>query len=82
MGAVRTDPIYTSGIGKISDKKLGLLVEKHFDLQPRGIIQALDLLHPIYTKTAAHGHFGRDGPEFTWEHTDKAAALKAAAGIT
>jgi len=71
----------TFGTGKISDEKLGVLVEKHFDLRPKGIIQALDLLRPIYTKTAAHGHFGRDEPEFSWEHTDKAAALKADAGI-
>jgi S-adenosylmethionine synthetase len=71
----------TFGTGKISDDKIGALVEKHFDLRPKGIIQSLDLLRPIYTKTAAHGHFGRDEPEFTWEHTDKAAALKADAGI-
>ena len=71
----------TFGTGKISDDKIATLVEKHFDLRPKGIIQSLDLLRPIYTKTAAHGHFGRDEPEFTWEHTDKAAALKADAGI-
>ncbi len=71
----------TFGTGKIADEKIGKLVEKHFDLRPKGIIQALDLLRPIYFKTAAHGHFGRDEPEFTWEHTDKAAALKADAGI-
>ena len=71
----------TFGTGKISDEKIAALVEKHFDLRPKGIIQSLDLLRPIYTKTAAHGHFGRDEPEFTWEHTDKAAALKADAGI-
>ena len=71
----------TFSTGKISDDKIGALVEKHFDLRPKGIIQSLDLLRPIYTKTAAHGHFGRDEPEFTWEHTDKAAALKADAGI-
>jgi S-adenosylmethionine synthetase len=67
----------TFGSGKISDDKLGKLVEKHFDLRPKGIIQSLDLLRPIYEKTAAHGHFGRDEPEFTWEATDKASALKA-----
>jgi S-adenosylmethionine synthetase len=71
----------TFGTGKISDEKIGALVEKHFDLRPKGIIQALDLLRPIYTKTAAHGHFGRDEPEFTWEHIDKAVALKADAGM-
>jgi len=57
------------------------LVLEHFDLRPKGIVQMLDLLRPIYTKSAAYGHFGRDEPEFTWESTDKAAALKAAAGI-
>jgi S-adenosylmethionine synthetase len=67
----------TFGSGRISDDKLGKLVEKHFDLRPKGIIQSLDLLRPIYEKTAAHGHFGRDEPEFSWEATDKASALKA-----
>lgn len=71
----------TFGTGKITDDKIAKLVEKHFDLRPKGIIQSLDLLRPIYTKTAAYGHFGRDEPEFTWEATDKAAALKADAGI-
>jgi S-adenosylmethionine synthetase len=71
----------TFGTGKISDEKISALVEQHFDLRPKGIIQSLDLLRPIYLKTAAHGHFGRDEPEFTWEHTDKATALKAAAGL-
>jgi S-adenosylmethionine synthetase len=55
-------------------------VGEHFDLRPKGIIQMLDLLRPIYEKTAAYGHFGRDEPEFAWEQTDKAATLKAAAG--
>ena len=67
----------TFGTGKISDLKLAELVQKHFDLRPKGIIQSLDLLRPIYLKTAAYGHFGRDEPEFTWEATDKAEALKA-----
>ena len=71
----------TFGTGKISDDRISALVEKHFDLRPKGIIQSLDLLRPIYTKTAVHGHFGRDEPEFTWENTDKAAALRAAAGL-
>ncbi len=69
--------ITTYGTGKISDDKLSALVSKHFDLRPKGIIQMLNLLRPIYEKTAAYGHFGRDEPEFTWEVTDKAAALKA-----
>jgi S-adenosylmethionine synthetase len=55
-------------------------VNEHFDLRPKGIIQMLDLLRPIYLKTAAYGHFGRDEPEFTWEATDKAEALRAEAG--
>ncbi|HUW50213.1 MAG TPA: methionine adenosyltransferase [Sulfuricella sp.] len=71
----------TFGTGKIADEKIAKLVEKHFDLRPKGIIQALDLLRPIYAKTAAYGHFGREEPEFTWEATDKAEALKADAGI-
>ena len=71
----------TFGTGKIADEKIALLVEKHFDLRPKGIIQSLDLLRPIYEKTAAHGHFGREEPEFSWEATDKAAALKADAGL-
>jgi len=57
------------------------LIRDHFDLRPKGIIASLDLLRPIYGKTAAYGHFGRDEPEFTWEATDKAAALRAAAGL-
>jgi S-adenosylmethionine synthetase len=69
--------VETFGTGKIADEKLAKLVEKHFDLRPKGIIKALDLLRPIYLKTAAYGHFGRDEPEFTWEATDKVAALKA-----
>lgn len=73
--------VNTFGTGKISDEKIVELIRAHFDLRPKGIIQALDLLRPIYSKTAAYGHFGRDEPEFTWEATDKAAALKADAGI-
>ena len=73
--------VTTHGTGKISDDRLSELVQKHFDLRPKGIIQMLDLLRPIYEKTAAYGHFGREEPEFTWEATDKAAALAADAGI-
>jgi len=72
--------VTTQGTGRISDEKLSELVPAHFDLRPKGIIQMLDLLRPIYQKTAAYGHFGRDEPDFTWERTDRAAALKAAAG--
>jgi S-adenosylmethionine synthetase len=73
--------VTTEGTGKVSDERLAQLVQEHFDLRPKGIVQMLDLLRPIYTKTAAYGHFGREEPEFSWEKTDKAAALKAAAGI-
>ena len=73
--------VYTEGTGKISDEKLSRLVAEHFDLRPRGIIEMLDLRRPIFEKTAAYGHFGREEPEFTWERTDKAAVLKAAAGF-
>jgi S-adenosylmethionine synthetase len=73
--------VNTFGTGKISDEAIVALIGKHFDLRPKGIIQALDLLRPIYRKTAAYGHFGRDEPEFTWEATDKAATLRAEAGL-
>jgi S-adenosylmethionine synthetase len=71
----------TFGTGKIADDKIAKLVEKHFDLRPKGIIVGLDMLRPIYSKTAAYGHFGRDEPEFSWEATDKAEVLKADAGV-
>ena len=73
--------VNTAGTGVIADDKLSALVAEHFDLRPKGIIQMLDLLRPIYSKTAAYGHFGRDEPDFTWERTDKAAALRTAAGL-
>lgn len=73
--------VETYGTGKVSNEVLTQLVLEHFDLRPKGIVQMLNLLRPIYTKTAAYGHFGRDEPEFTWEATDKAAALRAAAGL-
>lgn len=73
--------VSTYGTGKISDEKIAELVCAHFDLRPKGIVKMLNLLRPIYRKTAAYGHFGREEPEFTWEATDKAAALKAAAGL-
>jgi S-adenosylmethionine synthetase len=69
------------GTGKISDEKIAELVKKHFDLRPKGIVKMLDLLRPIYTSTAAYGHFGREEPGFTWEATDKASALRAEAGL-
>jgi S-adenosylmethionine synthetase len=71
----------TFGTGKISDEAIAKLVERHFDLRPRAIIHSLNLLRPIYAKTAAYGHFGRDEPEFTWESIDKAAQLRDDAGI-
>ena len=74
--------IYTEGTGVISDEKIAALVNEHFDLRPRGIIQMLDLLRPIYEKTAAYGHFGREEPEFTWECTNKAQQLREAAGLS
>ncbi|BCK86386.1 S-adenosylmethionine synthase [Sideroxyarcus emersonii] len=73
--------VTTYGTGKVSDEKIAELVQKHFDLRPKGIVQMLDLLRPIYQKTAAYGHFGREEPEFKWEATDKAAALRADAGL-
>jgi S-adenosylmethionine synthetase len=72
--------VNTFGTGRIPDEKIVQLIEKHFDLRPKGIINELNLLRPIYAKTAAYGHFGRDEPEFSWENLDKAAALKADAG--
>jgi len=71
----------TGGTGRVADEVLARLVSEHFDLRPKGIVQMLDLLRPIYGKTAAYGHFGRDEPEFTWERVDKAPALRDAAGI-
>ncbi len=73
--------ITTYGTGKISDEKISELVKKHFDLRPKGIVIMLDLLRPIYQNTAAYGHFGREEPDFTWEARDKAAALRADAGL-
>ena len=73
--------VETYGTGKISDEQITELVLRHFDLRPKGIVNQLDLLRPIYQKTAAYGHFGREEPEFTWEKTDKAEALRADAGL-
>src|SRR5471032_2627771 len=73
--------VYTEGTGVLPDDKLAELVNELFDLRPKGIIQMLDLLRPIYQKTAAYGHFGREEPEFTWERTDKVQALRDAAGL-
>jgi len=73
--------IETFGTGKIPEDRIGALVREHFDLRPYSIIQMLDLVRPIYRKTAAYGHFGRQEPEFSWERTDKAQELRAAAGL-
>ena len=73
--------VFTRGTGVVSDEKLAELVRANFDLRPRGIIKMLDLRRPIYSKTAAYGHFGREEPEFTWEKTDKAAILREQAGF-
>ncbi len=73
--------IYTEGTGIVSDEKIAELVQQHFDLRPKGIVQMLNLLRPIYAKTAAYGHFGREDPDFTWEATDRAAKLRDAAGL-
>jgi len=73
--------VYTEGTGIVSDERIAAMVNEVFDLRPKGIIQMLDLLRPIYQKTAAYGHFGRDEPEFSWERTDRAEALRKAAGL-
>ena len=83
IGVARPTSVMVSsfGTGKVSDEKLAELVQKHFDLRPKGIVQMLNLLRPIYLKTAAYGHFGRDEPEFGWESMDKVQALQADSGI-
>jgi len=73
--------VYTEGTGVIPDNQIAKIVGEVFDLRPKGIIQMLDLLRPIYEKTAAYGHFGRDEPEFSWERTDKVAVLRDLAGL-
>lgn len=73
--------VYTEGTGVIPDEQIEILVKEHFDLRPKGLIQMLDLQRPIYSKTAAYGHFGREEPEFTWEMTDRAHLLRDAAGL-
>ncbi|MFA7505023.1 MAG: methionine adenosyltransferase [Burkholderiaceae bacterium] len=70
--------VTTQGTGRIDDEKIAALVREHFDLRPKGIVRMLDLLRPIYGKSAAYGHFGRDEPEFSWERTDRAEALRSA----
>jgi S-adenosylmethionine synthetase len=66
------------GTGKLGDEQIAELIREHFDLRPKGLVDMLDLKRPIYRKTAAYGHFGREDSDFTWENTDKVEALKAA----
>jgi S-adenosylmethionine synthetase len=73
--------VATFGTGRISESRIVELVREHFDLRPKGLVKMLELLRPIYKQTAAYGHFGRTESEFSWERTDKAAALRAAAGL-
>jgi S-adenosylmethionine synthetase len=83
IGVARPTSVWvtTFGTGQIPDEQIAELVQKHFDLRPKGIVQMLDLLRPIYRKTAAYGHFGREEPEFSWESADKVEALRADAGV-
>ena len=71
----------TFATGQISEDKIVKLIRRYFDLTPAGIIKKLNLLRPIYKKTAAYGHFGRKDPDFTWEKTDLAKTLRRAAGL-
>ena len=73
--------VHTEGTGRVAETQITELVRKHFKLTPRGIMEELDLRRPIYKKTAAFGHFGRTEPEFTWERTDKAAAIRSEAKL-
>jgi S-adenosylmethionine synthetase len=73
--------VETFGTGKLDDERIVALIREHFDLRPRGLIKMLDLLRPIYSATAAYGHFGREDEGFPWEKTDKAEALRDAAGL-
>jgi S-adenosylmethionine synthetase len=73
--------IETFGTGRIPEDRIAALVREHFDLRPYSIVKMLDLIRPIYRKTAAYGHFGREQPEFTWERTDRAEELRSAAGL-
>jgi S-adenosylmethionine synthetase len=74
--------VNTFGSGKIDESQIVALIREHFDLRPKAIIESLDLLRPIYRKTAVYGHFGRECDEFSWEKTDKAAALREASGLS
>jgi S-adenosylmethionine synthetase len=73
--------VETFGTAKVDETRIEALIREHFDLRPKGIIQMLDLLRPVYRQTASNGHFGRDEPGFTWEKTDKAELLRNDAGL-
>jgi len=73
--------VRTFGTERIPVGRIEELIREHFDLRPAAILRDLDLLRPIYTKTAAYGHFGRDDHDFTWERTDKAETLRTAAAL-
>ena len=73
--------VETFGTGRIADSRIVELIREHFELRPKGLIKMLDLIRPIYLPTAAYGHFGREEDAFTWEKTDKAEALREAAGL-
>jgi S-adenosylmethionine synthetase len=83
IGVAEPVSIYveTFGTSRVDPQRISALIREHFQLTPRGIIESLKLRRPIFKKTAAYGHFGRTEPEFTWEATDKAKALRAAAGV-
>jgi S-adenosylmethionine synthetase len=83
IGVAEPVSIYvdTFGTGKVEQERMVELVREHFQMNPRGIMETLKLRRPIFKKTAAYGHFGRTEPEFTWELTDKAESLRAAAGV-
>ncbi len=83
IGVAQPVSVYvnTNGTQKIPEEKIASLIQEHFDLRPRAIIEQLQLLRPIYRKTVNYGHFGREEPEFTWEKTDKAEELRKAAGL-
>ena len=83
IGVAEPTSIYieTFGTAKIDEDRIAKLVSEHFDLRPHAIIEMLDLIKPIYRKTAAYGHFGREDEGFSWERTDKAEALREAAGL-
>jgi S-adenosylmethionine synthetase len=83
IGAAEPVGLYveTFGTAAVPEERIAAAIRKVFDLRPRAVIDALDLLRPIYAQTAAFGHFGRELPDFTWERTDRVEALREAAGL-